>query len=422
MQQAIPGTIQTLSFQVAYYDGENTPVAGAPLLTYNLPQGEYLGIDAADIAVDFLVQNTTLTPGGNQVAYYVDGRRFRVQNPCTGPKHLKNLAPGLHRIRMELQDCHGDLLPGAFNNEEHVILVSPDKVVKSPTGRYDKYEGLPKINSIKGSMTMGQSWRAIDDEPQVPLSPAQKAKAAELTIRDGETVKHLDGTAAVPANGVVVRQGGVPDDESNSAAEAPDLDNAPLVSTKIRRGSIPADTAAVTASSAVAPATTTEKEPAVAATAAPAKSESTQTDSASEPKLKSTPAVARTTTSATTARRGGVTSGGIIMQPTSGTLMLTSGTLHVQRGIVPAKVTPQTTGSLHIIDANTSRARMMRGNRSTTGTRGSFGNRGFQMNTPSGGTNSRGSSRSHFNRGNGGSHFSGRDPRSNDDKGNESTL
>src|SRR5690606_14594961 len=42
MHEAIPGTQSVVTFSVGYWDGANAPRPGAPLLTYNLPQGEYL--------------------------------------------------------------------------------------------------------------------------------------------------------------------------------------------------------------------------------------------------------------------------------------------------------------------------------------------------------------------------------------------
>ncbi len=226
MQEAIPGTQSTVSFSVAYADKANYVMPGSPTLTYNLPQGEYFGIDAADITVDFLLENAVVAPGGYQVAYYVDGRRFLIQDQC-GPRHVKNLNPGLHRVRIELQNQFGDLVPGAFNSTERSILISPSRVTKSPSTVDDGYHGLPRLDSIKGSMTMGQHWSAT--APVEPLSQADIEKQASLTVRnakgervgvrEGRVLNPLDAATdadpiETPAKQFTVRAGGEPDSET----------------------------------------------------------------------------------------------------------------------------------------------------------------------------------------------------------------
>lgn len=249
MHEAIPGTQSTVSFSVAYPDKANYVIPGQPTLTYNLPQGEYVGIDAADITVDFLVENAMLSPGGYQVAYYVDGRRFLVQEHC-GPRHIKNLNPGFHRVRIELQNSFGDIVPGPFNSTERVILVSPDQVVKSPTPLHDGYDGLPRIDSIKGSMTMGQHWSAT--EPVRSLAPAEIQKQERLTVvrPGGETVglvdgKPLTGGPAEVDQAATVRQSSVTGEIEEQFQVRPggerevDATNLDAVDTQnIRRGSI----------------------------------------------------------------------------------------------------------------------------------------------------------------------------------------
>lgn len=264
LHEAIPGTQSTVTFSVGYPSTENAPIPGAPVLTYNLPQGEYLGIDAADITVDFLVENAVLSPGGYQVAYYVDGRRFLVQDAC-GPRHLKNLTPGYHRVRIELQDANGDLVPGAFNSTERTILVSPDSYTKSPSDVIDGYPAQPRLDSIKGRMTMGREW--TPEQQNRRLTIEQQKQQQSLTVETGHGTVNLDGepvanimrpdeeypsdepadsTARVsppPATPVspnpdefVVRQGGEPVIEDTPATSS--IDNG----TRVRSGSIVVNT------------------------------------------------------------------------------------------------------------------------------------------------------------------------------------
>lgn len=206
--RAIQGTLQSVTFSVAYPNDENRPYPGAPMLTYNLPQGEYLGIDGADINLDFMVNNVTLSPGGYQVAYFVDGRRFLVQDGC-GVQTLKGLKPGFHKVKIELQDPQGIVVPGPFNSVERTIVVSPDQTEPSPaSGEYDPYAKEPKIASIAGPLTMGQPWEASQPRPRA-LTAAEKSKVNSLTV----------GSRPRSANPNVefeVRAGGVPDEESST--------------------------------------------------------------------------------------------------------------------------------------------------------------------------------------------------------------
>jgi hypothetical protein len=187
--EAIPGTLSTVSFNVAHYGGANLPAPGAPMLTWNLPQGEYLGADALNVTLDFLLTNATLSPGGLQVAYYVDGRRFLIQDNCY-VRHIKDLAPGLHRVRIELQDANGDLIPGAFNSGERVIAISPASSQNSASVITDNYAGSGRIASIPGAMTLGGARPQIT----VPLTQRQIEQQRLLTVnKEGRTLT-LDGS------------------------------------------------------------------------------------------------------------------------------------------------------------------------------------------------------------------------------------
>ncbi len=160
LHEAIPGVFDMVTFSVAYANDENRPEPGVPLLTYNLPQGEYLGIDAADITLDFLVHNVELSRNGYRVFYYVDGKRF-IANGNGTTFHLKGLKPGMHRIRLELVDDRGRLVHGPFNSPERLILLSPDKDL--PRLRPGQRRPLPPVlPSIHGPMTGGRPWVATE--------------------------------------------------------------------------------------------------------------------------------------------------------------------------------------------------------------------------------------------------------------------
>jgi hypothetical protein len=220
MHEAIRGTLSSVTFSVAYPSEDNRQCGSAPTLTYNLPQGEYLGIDAADIAVDFLVSNVRLTPGGNKVAYYADGRRFFSDG--TSPGHLKGLRPGYHVVRIELQDENGDLIEGPFNSVERTILVSPESSVNSDGVLASKYgRSIPRVTSIRGAMTMGRPWTAVE-KPR-PMTAAQVRESQRLTVR------HAGAAEAAGATGIVegtTEAGTVTSSKGESSAvstEAPEV-------------------------------------------------------------------------------------------------------------------------------------------------------------------------------------------------------
>lgn len=215
MHEAIRGTLAIVTFSVAYPDGENRPAYGAPLLTYNLPQGEYLGVDAGDIAVDYLVSNVRLAPGSNKVAYYVNGRRFFVTDGA--PRHLKELPPGYHTIRMELQDANGDLIQGPFNSVERTILVSPDSTVGKTKLPETYPDTLPKISSIKGAMTVGRPWRVVEEPPV--MTAEQIRESRRLTVRPSGAGTSVDAVDLDDEEVIAIEERTVPAVEPRTVTE-----------------------------------------------------------------------------------------------------------------------------------------------------------------------------------------------------------
>ena len=162
LHKAVDGSMDMVTFSVAYPNDENRHHFGEPLLTYNLPQGEYRGIDAMDIQVNFLVNGACLSRRGYRVNYYVDGRRY-IAYDCTS-RNIKGLAPGLHTVRMELVDEKGRRVGGPFNAVERVILLSPEKdPFRVAVGEQPPKQ--PVITSIHGPATMGAAWIGFDERP-----------------------------------------------------------------------------------------------------------------------------------------------------------------------------------------------------------------------------------------------------------------
>ena len=179
--EIIPQTLNVVTFAVEYHDGQNRPERHEPLLTYVLPQGEYRGIDCADIVLNFAVSGVPLSRRGYRVQYYVDGKRFILAKEESA--HLRNLSPGYHTIRMELVDERGRVAPGPFNSVERVILLSPEKQLEPPMQGKQ-----PILQSIQGPMTRGQMWVAREESEleAVPQNPEKKAKT--ITVREKKQV------------------------------------------------------------------------------------------------------------------------------------------------------------------------------------------------------------------------------------------
>jgi hypothetical protein len=181
--EAIPGTMDMVTFSVIYPTEDNRPEPGVPLLTWNLPQGEYKGLDAADIAADFLVTDGALSKHGYRVQVYVDGRRDIVYD--NAPRHYKDLAPGFHVIRMDLVDRQGHLVPGPFNTVSNTILLSPEKQL-SRTKPGTKPPRQAVVDSIHGAMTNGMPWVMTEDER--PGSRGKERKSVTVEDEDRDTI------------------------------------------------------------------------------------------------------------------------------------------------------------------------------------------------------------------------------------------
>lgn len=150
--EAIPEVYDMVTFCVGYGDERNAPENQEPLLTYNLPQGEYRGIDAADITLNFFVKGACLSRKDYRVQYFVDGKRFLVHD-CAS-RHITGLEPGKHTVKVQLIDTYGKVVPGPFNSVERVIVASPDKLPHR-LAPGEKAPEQPVVTSIHGAMTAG---------------------------------------------------------------------------------------------------------------------------------------------------------------------------------------------------------------------------------------------------------------------------
>jgi len=118
-----PTAFVMVTFNVENADGQNAPEAGAPLLTYSRPKGEYKGEMGKRILVDYWIQNCVIGPEAYRVRMRIDGTAQEFIK--WEPYYLENLAPGEHAISLELIGPDGNPAAGVFNSTTRTFTVSP---------------------------------------------------------------------------------------------------------------------------------------------------------------------------------------------------------------------------------------------------------------------------------------------------------
>jgi len=100
--------------------------AAKPLLTYSRPKGEYKGVDAESIMIDFWLLNGKLTGDGGEyrVKYSVDGGEAKFIDKWS-PIWLSGWVDGKHSVKLELVDKNGNLVDnGGYNSTTREITVA----------------------------------------------------------------------------------------------------------------------------------------------------------------------------------------------------------------------------------------------------------------------------------------------------------
>jgi hypothetical protein len=95
----------------------------APTLTYSMPQGCFAGEDAERVLLDFYVTNADLGEHGHRVRVSIDGVEVASLDEWV-PYHITGLAPGEHRVHLELLDALGQLEVEPFNDAERTITLT----------------------------------------------------------------------------------------------------------------------------------------------------------------------------------------------------------------------------------------------------------------------------------------------------------
>lgn len=88
---------------------------------YSRPKGEYVGNDTKKIMLDFYLVNTDLSPEGNKVRATINGTEFMLDRWL--PYSIEGLPMGENKIKLELLDSAGNLIPGPYNTVERTITL-----------------------------------------------------------------------------------------------------------------------------------------------------------------------------------------------------------------------------------------------------------------------------------------------------------
>ena len=88
---------------------------------YSRPKGEYVGDDTKKIMLDFYLVNTDLSPEGNKVRATINGTEFMLDRWL--PYSIEGLPMGENKIKLELLDNAGNVIPGPYNTVERTITL-----------------------------------------------------------------------------------------------------------------------------------------------------------------------------------------------------------------------------------------------------------------------------------------------------------
>lgn len=123
-----PAAFAMVTFHVGEKDGRNTPVAGAPLLTYSRPKGKYSVAEAQKVMLDFFVTGCAVAPKGTpdscRVRYRLDDRP-EVTLDKWEPVFLEGLAVGKHEYVIGLTRDEKIVENGPFNLVKAIFEIEP---------------------------------------------------------------------------------------------------------------------------------------------------------------------------------------------------------------------------------------------------------------------------------------------------------
>jgi hypothetical protein len=100
-----------------------------PMLFYSRPKAFYIGADTQNVLLDFYLVNTILSAKGNKVKATINGNTFMIND--WAPFLIQGLPMGVSKIKLELVDKKGKLLPGSFSSIEREITLAANEPIKN---------------------------------------------------------------------------------------------------------------------------------------------------------------------------------------------------------------------------------------------------------------------------------------------------
>lgn len=96
----------------------------APHMFFSRPKGKYTGPKETDkLLLDFYLVNCDLSPEGNKVRATINGQEFTFTK--WAPYIIEGLPLGEVKIKLELLDANGQLVPSPFNPVERTATLEP---------------------------------------------------------------------------------------------------------------------------------------------------------------------------------------------------------------------------------------------------------------------------------------------------------
>lgn len=94
----------------------------APHMFYSRPKGTYSGADTKKVILDFYLLNTEISAEGNKVRATINGEEFLITE--WKPMYINNAPLGELKVKLELIDAAGNLIPGPFNSVERTVTLA----------------------------------------------------------------------------------------------------------------------------------------------------------------------------------------------------------------------------------------------------------------------------------------------------------
>ncbi len=113
-----PATFATKQLTVGNVPSEPFNFDAAHLF-YSRPKGTYKGADTKKVMLDFFLLNTDLSPDGNKVRATINGKVFMIDE--WAPYYIENAPIGDLKIKLELLNAAGEVIPGPYNVSERTV-------------------------------------------------------------------------------------------------------------------------------------------------------------------------------------------------------------------------------------------------------------------------------------------------------------